>query len=192
VCGISLEASGGNPHVVEFPGPAFAPGTDRWLYPGVYAFSFVRNPWDRLVSCYRDKIAGETDGFTSFSIRPGVADCLARFDAFNANMSFDAFVSAVAGIPDSDADAHFRSQHTFLTTSADNLGIDFVGRYENLGADFERVCRRIGLPQAYELPHLQAARNRAAYVDYYTPRSRRLVADRFSEDVERFGYSFGL
>jgi hypothetical protein len=49
-------------------------------------------------------------------------------------MSFDAFVDAVAAIPDSRADAHFRSQHTFLTTSVGRLpdlvtGIDFLGRF---------------------------------------------------------------
>lgn len=190
--GVDLEASGGNPHVVDFPCP---PETSRSdgdrLYPGLFAFSFVRNPWDRLLSCYRDKIGGEVDGFTRFTVRPGVADCLAGFDVFFANMSFEQFVRAVASIPDCEADEHFRSQSTFLMTEAGRLGVDFVGRYENLQSDFRDVSQRIGLPPAIALPRLQAARHTADYVDYYTEDARKIVADRFREDIETFAFHFG-
>ena len=143
------------------------------------------------MSCYRDKIGGEVDGFTSFTIRPGVADCLARFDAFFANMSFQEFVEAVSSIPDSEADEHFRSQSTFLTAATGGIGVDFVGRYENLQSDFRRVSRRIGLPPGIGLPRLQAARHTVNYVDYFTPETKKIVADRFWEDVDTFAYQFG-
>lgn len=42
-------------------GPEFSIFLER--YHAVY----FRNPWDRLVSCYRDKIGGEVDDFTDFS-----------------------------------------------------------------------------------------------------------------------------
>jgi len=31
----------------------------------------------------------------------------------------------------------------------------------------------------------------ADYRDYYTEKTRRLVAEHFREEIERFGYSFG-
>ena len=189
---VDLDVSGGNPHVVDFPSPPEASCVDRErLYPGLYAFAFVRNPWDRLVSCYRDKIRGEVDGFTRFTVRPGVADCLAGFEGFFANMSFEEFVSAVASIPDSDADEHFRSQSTFLMTAEGNIGVDFVGRYETLEDDFKRVCGRVGLLSSVRLPRLQAARHATNYVDYYTVRTKNVVADRFGQDIEAFAYRFG-
>ncbi len=187
--GIDLAGFGGDPHQATFPSPARSRDDHGPLFQGLFAFAFVRNPWDRLVSCYRDKIAGEVDGFTHFTIRPGVADCLARFDAFSGGMPFEEFVMAVASISDGQADPHFRSQYTFVTNGARELAIDFIGRYETLLVDLDRVRERIGLPEI-DLPHLQAAPRRVDYPDYYTPHTRRVVAERFREDMELFRYEF--
>ena len=188
--GVSLEAAGGNPHIVEFLSPDCDGATDDRLYPGLFTFAFVRNPWDRLVSCYRDKIGGEVGGFTGFSEGAGVAHCLARFDEFTAGMSFKAFVRAVAAIPDERADAHFRSQNTFVRTKAGKLGVDFIGRFERLQGDFAHVSRQVGLPSSV-LPRLQAAKTAVNYVDYYDVEIRKLVASRFRDDIHTFSYEFG-
>jgi len=188
--GLNLDRARGDPHRVWYPTPVPIGSLQRFLYPGFFRFAFVRNPWDRLVSCYRDKIRNEVDGHTYFTIRPGVANCLARFDAFVADMSFDDFVAAVASIPDADADEHFRSQHTFLVNRRGEIAADFVGRYERLADDFRIVQQRTGLPDI-ELPRLQAARTAARYAAYYTPRTRDIVAERFGRDIEMFGYEFG-
>lgn len=187
--GISLEDAGGDPHQVSFPSPLAPPSHVGPLYPGLFSFAFVRNPWDRLVSCYRDKIRGEVDGFTDFTVQPGVAYCLARFDLFVTGMSFDDFVEAVASIPDEEADVHFRSQYTFLANNAGEIGVDFVGRYERLLADFTLVQWMIGLPPI-KLPRLQAARYPVRYAEYYSPSTRRVVAERFAKDIELFQYKF--
>jgi chondroitin 4-sulfotransferase 11 len=179
---IDLKDTADNPHCVQYPRVT----TER-IRTELFAFGFVRNPWDRLVSCYRDKILGEAHGFTHFPIGRGVASCLARYDAFVADMRFDVFVGAVASIPDGEADNHFRSQYTFFT-DGDEVVADFVGRYETLAQDFYTVARRIGLPNI-ELPRLQAARP-ARYQAYYNSVTRRLVAQRFREYIEIFGYQF--
>ena len=188
--GVSLERANGDPHRVRYPSPVPIDALQRFLYPGFYRFAFVRNPWDRLVSCYRDKINDEVGGYTEFTVRPGVANCLARFDAFQADMPFDAFVEAVASIPDSEADEHFRSQHTFVTNRKGMMTADFIGRYERLADDFQIVRLSTGLPEI-ELPRLQAARKAAKYLEYYTPKTRELVAERYREDIEMFAYEFG-
>lgn len=190
--GVDLNKAGGDPHRVLFPSPVPVEALRGLLYPGFYRFAFVRNPWARLVSCYRDKIGNEvkTGGHTHFTIRPGIANCLARFDAFEAGMSFEAFVDAVASIPDDVADEHFRSQYTFVTTRKGEMAVDFVGRYERLSDDFRIVREKTGLPEI-ELPRLQAAGKSAKYVSYYTPETRDKVSERFRRDIETFGYAFG-
>jgi hypothetical protein len=105
-------------------------------------------------------------------------------------MSFEEFVRAVAEIPDDEADGHFRAQHTFVVNSVGHIGADFVGRYEALAGDFRRVCDELGL-SSLPLPRVQAARTSVRYSDFYTPETRRVVASRFREDVELFGYEFG-
>ena len=186
---LDLQAVGGNPHALEFPRPPESIHDGKRLYPGLYTFAFVRNPWDRMVSCYRDKIRHEAGGFTSFS-SSGVAHCLATFDEFTAGMSFESFVHAVASIPDADADEHFRSQHPYLTDDLGGVAIDFVGRYENLQDDFRHVAETIGLPSQTVLPRLQVAASSVNYTDYYTQETQRVVASRFCEDIERFAYQF--
>jgi hypothetical protein len=188
--GLRLDRVNGDPHRLRYPSPIPGAGLQRVLYPGFYRFAFVRNPWDRLVSCYRDKIKNEVEGYTHFTIRPGVANCLARWSVFQPDMSFEDFVRAVASIPDSEADEHFRSQHTFLKGANGALATDFVGRYERLAEDFALVQKQTGLPHI-ELPRLQAARTVARYAGYYNPATRDLVAERFREDIARFGYEFG-
>jgi hypothetical protein len=190
ILGISLRSTGGDPHYVEWPTAARSSSHSGRLFPGLFTFAFVRNPWDRLVSCYRDKIRGEVDGYTYCTIRPGVANCLARFDVFVPGMSFADFVAAVASIRDEEADGHFRSQHTFITDGEGKIGVDFLGRFERLAEDFRLVQESIGLPRN-ELPWLQKARNAARYTDFYTKETRQIVGERFRQDIEMFGYEFG-
>ena len=189
ILGIDLAAAGGDPHKARFPAPV-SRHIGPALYPGLFTFGFVRNPWDRLVSCYRDKVLGEASDFTSFDASRGVAHCLARFDAFRADMSFDDFVRAVAMIPDEVADVHFRSQCTFVTNVCSDIAIDFLGRFESLARDFRMVSDKLGLP-SLTLPRVQAASTPRRYTEYYTPETRSIVATRFRKDVELFGYEFG-
>ena len=185
---LDLGKSDGNPHEIDFPRPEPGDPTGERLYGDLYTFAFVRNPWDRLVSCYRDKIRREVRGFTGFA-ESGVAHCLARFESFSPDMSFADFVQAVAAIPDQDADEHFRSQSDYVTNASGVVAVDFIGRFEALEQDFAAVARRIGLPVVYRLPRLQAAPANA-YQDYYNPETRKIVEQRYARDVELFHYEF--
>lgn len=153
-----------------------------------FKFAFVRNPWDRLVSCYSQKVATvpEIPGRKRANLNPRGEE-----GRFYPGMPFAGFVEAVHATPDGEANAHFRSQHATVCGPDGLVMADFVGRFENLRADFAAVADRIGEP-GLALPHRLKSKVRESrhYRDFYDDRLRRLVAERYEEDVESFGYRF--
>lgn len=150
-------------------------------YVDYFKFAFVRNPWDRLVSCYCDKIAEK-------SYRSGHIG-LAKFPEIHKGMPFDEFVRAVYAIPDKEANSHFRSQHESLCSPAGRVLADFVGRFENLYEDFAYVCKEIGMPEI-ELPHILRSERKPTYREFYDEETAVLVGERYDRDIELFGYAF--
>jgi hypothetical protein len=152
-------------------------------YHRYFKFAFVRNPWDRLVSCYMSKLVQGGTGlkmgkYGDVSLRRG--------------MSFKEFAEAVCHIPDEISNHHFRSQHVTICDDGPEKAIlaDFVGRFEKLDEDFRLVAERIGLETG--LPHAGGSRSRnsSAYRDFYDERVARMVGNRYLEDATLFGYSF--
>ena len=157
----------------------------RKPYQSYYKFVFVRNPWDRLVSFYSNKIANAHEGPRR---KDGIPKALHRFGMFRAEMPFEEVVEAVLKIPDSKADKHFRSLCTFIPAKRGHLLVDFVGKFENLDQDFQQVCRSIGA-NGGNLPHRKKS-NRTAYRKYYETRTAELVRNRYAKDIKLFGYEF--
>ncbi|MEJ7841873.1 MAG: sulfotransferase family 2 domain-containing protein [Rubrobacter sp.] len=98
-------------------------------YQGYFKFAFVRNPWDRLLSCYFNKFARAN--------APGLK-APANIDVeLYAGMPFAEFVESVSAIPDRKANLHFRSQHTAICDPGGRPMASFVGRFGDLAADFK-------------------------------------------------------
>ncbi|MCG8363032.1 MAG: sulfotransferase family protein [Pseudanabaenales cyanobacterium] len=70
------------------------------------------------------------------------------------------------------------------------LVIDFVGRFENLQSDFDRVCDRMGIEQQ-PLPHKNVMNRKQHYTEFYDDESQALVKALYHQDIEYFGYEFG-
>lgn len=165
----------------------------RGEYREYFKFAFVRNPWDRLVSCYSDKILDVHDielGEPPFRERDrGKGNKLVK------GMPFAEFVETVCEIPDEEANMHYRSQHEAVCGSGKDKPIlaDFVGRFENLAADFAVVAERLGRAQGIRLPHRFRSVSRASrpYTEFYDSRLRDLVHERYREDIDIFNYTFG-
>lgn len=184
-----LEAAGADldPHSIDFQSLRFPYLTWPVAARRRFTFAFVRNPWDRLASCYLDKVCGQSKGTTVYG-ESGVALCLERFGLFSRNMAFADFVDVVCRIPDYRADGHFRSQSSFLSWFGGHIQPDFVGRYECLQNDFDVVAAKLGLRNS-KLSKLQTrATGSAGLEDLYTPEVYEKVRARYEEDVTRFGY----
>ncbi len=152
-----------------------------------FKFAFVRNPWDRLVSLYFQKVAGTGRNYEGPDFNP-----LGVEGRFYRGMPFAEYIEAVYATPDEEANPHFRSQHLVICPREDGEVLaDFVGRFENLPGDFSRVAEMIGTPDL-ELPHRlrSKARKKQPYSDFFDARLRDLVGERFQNDIETFDYSF--
>jgi hypothetical protein len=136
-----------------------------FVYDSYFKFAFVRNPWDWQVSLYHYVLQHpEHDHHARVSRMEGLEEFLlwrARHDR--------------------------QLQKDFLTDADGRLLVDFLGRFENLEADFAAICHRTGVRA--KLRHLNGSQHKD-YRSYYTPRTRRLVEEHWSEDIDLFKYRF--
>lgn len=129
-----------------------------------FVFSAVRNPFDRLISGWKYLAATRE--------RP-LLDVL--LDPPAEGHDYRHLTRPQIGI--------LRDQSTGA------LIVDDLIRFENLQADFARICDRIGMPRQ-SLPHLNASTRERDYRDYFDERTRRMAEEMFAADLAAFDYDF--
>ncbi|CAH9056775.1 hypothetical protein PSECIP111854_01861 [Pseudoalteromonas sp. CIP111854] len=171
--------------------------TSKSEFDSLFKFSFVRNPWSRLVSefTYRRALghSGYQQGFKHF-----VLESFPTPDRDNYITGVDHF-------------RHIVPQSRFLYDDAGNCLVDFIGRFESLQDDFAKVCESLKINSAI-LPHknstqsllgtgklrdkfrkkLFADKAKPHYSAYYCSETLDFVNSFYKEDIARFGYKFEL
>lgn len=135
-------------------------------YRGYFKFAFVRNPWDRVVSLYFNKVA------------PGT------YCEGTQSLTFEQFVDWLAQQDLTKIDAHAKLQALLIPVDE----LDFIGRFETFSKDVQYVLGRLGLSKVSIPKHNPSSH--AHYSRYYDDRTRELVRQLYREDIERFGYTF--
>lgn len=175
------------------------------LLDDLYSFSFVRNPWDRMVSYYmmcRDykdrsvpigRIHKFVDSeFGEYSFPSFLAYVqLAHFRSIPEDLDN----AARLDLEKSDTVIASLSQEVFPQTywlSLDgSIVMDFIGKWENLEDDFNELCLRIGRKSPCTLGHnMPCINGRGSYSEYYDSYNRDLVGALFKSDIEEFGYDY--
>ena len=158
--------------------------SERWR--DYFKFTFIRNPWDRTVSNY--EYARMSNSFW----HGGSDKPLHPKHQVLQEASFDEFVDLlyrgqlpIDVVGQDQGDRHLFSLRYFI---GDGCEMDFIGRLENLAADFKIVCDHLGLEDV-ELPVLNAS-SRRPYSEYYCRDTRRKVGEVYRADIRTFGFDF--
>ncbi|MEP3655288.1 MAG: sulfotransferase family 2 domain-containing protein [Litorimonas sp.] len=151
-------------------------GDDRFKQD--FVFSFVRNPWDRVVSHYHWRIKTNQTGLGESPIpfSDWVEFCFDRRE-----------------LPYYDKPKMFRQQTEWLSGREQQIvdsDIDFIGRFENLREDIFRLSEIVDRPIEGEIPHMKPSDRRSDFRSYYNDQTAEIIAKAFAVDINNFGYAF--
>lgn len=167
-----------NPHAASMPYVEATKDDLRERYADYLTFTVVRDPFDRFVSFWADKIAAN-----------GWYESL-RARGFSPGMGFEEAAVVAAALTDSDTDPHLRSQHDRLTHPDGTMAAQLLLRFEDLEQDWEAL-RRIAAHRAdVPLAELEV-RRQSTHVGprhYFTRRAEQAVVERYAADFELLGY----
>lgn len=151
-------------------------------YDDYYKFTFVRNPLERVVSCYESKFHKDRQ-MIGHVVKELEYDYY-LFGYIRKDRGFSNFLCRIALIPDRYKDHHFKPQYKIVFDDNGKQRVDFIGRYENLGQEYQRISRE------YDLDELAVYNKteRKDYMDYYNVFTAHLAYFIYKKDIKSFGY----
>ena len=142
-------------------------------YPDYYKFAFVRNPWDRLVSAWNNKVVDSNAFRLEDSLRTEL-------------QSFDKFVQYIDKLDLTKSDIHIRPQ----IHAIDLKNVNFVGRYESYEEHVRYVFDALTLPLVELSRRNNSKDKKMGYREYYTDDLAEKIGVLYSADIEQFNYEF--
>lgn len=144
-----------------------------------YSFCVCRNPWDRLVSAWKDKVFNQwSDNY------PKHLRCyrIKFYEKFK-DKDFSHFVRHV----NVNGEPHVQPQLDFIDSSS----ISFICRFENLEHDFNILLKNLNYPE-FKIPYEDKWKSKHKhYTEYYDEETKQIVAEKYAKDIEYFNYEFG-
>lgn len=138
-------------------------------YVSFFKFAFVRNPWDRAYSMYRHVMRDDHKR--------------KRYKIHKLpDTSFESFMNTHIGKKD------LMPQMYWLKNFKGEIGLDFIGRFENLHEDFAAACKAMEIPPP-QLPHIHKT-EKDDYRKHYNTSMIDAVGRVYAEEIRYFNYRF--
>lgn len=167
-------------------------------YKDYYKFIVARNPWSRLVSYYKNKKIQ-----VGWKNKTWPIDI--RIKNLNTeNITFRQLVYFVSKTPDEFLEQHIRSQ----TSDLHGIEFDYIVKLENFEKDMNHVCNILGISQrnfenknkniitgnahqCYDMKPKEFSEDfMPSYEYFYNEQLKRLVSEKFENDINFFNYRF--
>ena len=142
-----------------------------------FTFTFIRNPWERLVSCYNFCFVKKTGSL----INKLIPERYPTFEDFVDNITSEQLFRS----------QRFHPQLWWMQNQENKeyYAYDFIGFVENIEHDVSCLIKRLGLKKQ-EVPNLNHY-TKKSYIDYYVkPSMVDKVAQIYSQDIDFFNYTF--
>lgn len=180
------------------------------LFPDYFTFTFVRNPFDRFISCWLNRFDANriTDGSISYHSLYEYAEFaidLLQYIDVKTHPSQRIGPQQVLYKECIYDRHHLRRQEDFLldyhpqcyfgVKRVNDIPCSFIGRFEKLDEDFHHLLDVLAAPhsplaKANVSTNRQSNGDRRHYSDYYDKASQRLVEKLYGRDLELLGYEF--
>ena len=133
-----------------------------------FKFTFVRNPWDILISKY------VTSWYSLKGRGPSIG--------YKSGKTLKYFLDHYEPVAHEHGDS--------LLSYFDPKQMDFIARFENRNKDLKYISNKIGFNIDTNTKR-RDHRHKKHYTEYYDDETREIVAERYAKDIEYFGYKFG-
>ena len=165
------------------------------IAPDALRFSFVRNPYERLVSCWADKFQNRPlvggDPFVNIYLAYRKEADRSLPVGRDAVLPFPVFVEMAIATCDKRIDPHWALQDDLITLPG--LKLDLIGKAENFAQDYRQVLAHVGqdVDQNAGKSTMNVSK-RSQCRDYFDDALARRVYRAFEKDFDRFSYASAL
>jgi hypothetical protein len=156
---------------------------------GALRFSFVRNPYARLVSAWADKyknkplVGGDSFVDKYLNFRKSTDPTLP--EGAGVTLSFPDFVRFTTATAHRRLDAHWQLQDDLLDMPG--IKLDFIGKVESFSEDFARVLAHVGAPRRPLGNHFNSSAHEP-WPQYYSSALAEKVYRAYERDFDRLRY----
>jgi DNA-binding ferritin-like protein (Dps family) len=160
---------------------------------GYFKFTFVRNPYTRVLSAYLDKIKGNKVE------KREIVEVLGMDvnDYENIDIPFKRFLDTLASMENKSMNTHFKPQA--MQSCYPMMNYNYIGKFEKFEADLIVVLGKVGCSNRFKFLEkvwpsmIKTSRHHQTnasnlYDRYYDLETENLVKEIYKQDFLEFGY----
>ncbi len=156
---------------------------DEKKFDEYFKFTFVRNPYDRVVSAFYFLKNGGRNKFDKAWSEEHLSN-IDTFEEFVIALNEEKFQNKITTA------THFIPQYKYITDQNDRVILDYIGRFETLETDFNYVCKKLNIDT--QLAHQNKTKHREKYQKLYTDEMQNIIYNIYKKDFELLEYSFKI